>query len=182
MAPYPLKFIQRDHCCDDTDHRLSYIYTFYSPETKLKYVLRAEYFCTNTFAIKFYAKRDRSLPNKYSRIVNRGDAVNILLAAGKVIEPLLEEYPKANFALAASRSFDSATNTVEPYEKNQRFRIYQELIMRYVGLDIFEHITYENISCYLLLNKRNDDLEAKREEVENSFRNTYDELLNVQLD
>lgn len=99
-----------------------------------------------------------------------------------MIEPLLEEHPKASFALAASRSFDSVTNTIEPYEKNQRFRIYQELIMRYVGLDIFEHISYEKISCYLLLNKNNYNLEAKRDEIENSFRNTYDELLNVPLD
>jgi hypothetical protein len=145
-------------------------------------VLRAEYFCTNTFAVKFYAKKHRGLPNKYSKIVNLGDALNILLTAGKVMDPLLEEYPKASFALAGSRSLDPVTNTVESYERNQRFRIYKELIMRYVGIDTFEHILYEEISCYLLLNIKNDDLQAKKSEIEESFKNTYDELLNFDID
>jgi hypothetical protein len=182
LAIYSLKFIQRDKCWDDTDHQFTYIYTFFSPRTKLKYVLRAEYFCTNTFAIKFYAKRDKRLLNKYSRIVNRGDAKNILLTAGKVIEPLLREYPNASFAFAGARSLDPVTNTVESYEKNQRFRIYKELIIRYVGVSTFEQISYDKISCYLLLNKKNNDLEGKRKEIEESFQNTYDELLNVNID
>jgi hypothetical protein len=179
---YPLTFVQKDHCRDETDHLSTYIYTFFSPPTKLKYVIRAEYFSTNTFAIKFYAKRDKKLPAKYSRIINRGDAVNILLTAGNVLPLCLEYFPSASFALAGSRSFDPFSNTVESFQRNQRFRIYSELIKRYVGTELFEHISYEQISCYLLLNKKNTDLETKRVEIEESFKNTYDELLNVEFD
>ncbi len=182
MAGYSLKFVQRDRCRDKSDHEFTDIYTFFSPQTKLKYVLRAEYFCTNTYAIKFYAKRDRSHPNKYSRIVDRGDTKNILLTAGNVIERSLDYISDVSFALAGSRSFDPVSNRIESYKRNQRFRIYRELLVRHIGDSTFEHIAYDEISCYLLLNKQNDDLAEKRNEIEESFRNTYDELLNVQLE
>lgn len=182
MPLYPLKFVQRDCCRDDSDHIYRYVYTFHSPVTKLKYVLYADYFTTDAFALKFYAKRDRRLVNKYSRIINRGDTINILLTVGQAIDYLLEEYTNASFAFAGSRSIDPNTNRVEPFSNNQRYRIYKELLIRYVGEDTFEHITYDDVSGYLLLNRLNKEMGKKRKEIENGFRDTYDELLNIEAE
>jgi len=175
---YPLKFIQKDRCKYETDHILSHIYTFYSPITKLKYVVRAEYFKTDTFAIKIYAKRDRRLSDKYSRIIDKGDVRKILLTVGSVIDNLLKVKPYSSFAFASSRSIDRKSNKIEPFENNQRFRIYTNLIPRYIGNSTFEHIVYVSISSYLLLNKHQPDLETKRYEIESSFKSTYNDLLN----
>jgi len=178
MRVYPLKFIQKDKCWDNTDHISTYIYTFFSPVTKLKYVVRSEYFATNTFALKFYAKKDRRSREKYSRIINKGDVFNILLTVGSVIEVLLKIEPLASFAFASSRSIDRETNRIEPFPNNQRFRIYASLIPTYIGDETFDHILYKSISSYLLLNKKNQDLESLRLQIEKSFQLTYNDLLN----
>ena len=176
---YPLKFVQKDICRDDTDHEHSLIFTFYSPKTGLKYVLRAEYYSTDTYAIKFYAKRDRRNNNRYSKIINRGDVKNILLTAGQLVRILLDKNSTSSFAFSASRTLDPIDGTVEPIEKNQRYRIYKTLIERFLGPETFKHLAYPDISCYLLINKKNVDLVKKQAEIENSFKTTYDDLLNV---
>jgi len=121
LRSYPVKFVQQDGCFDDSDHVYTRIYTFISETNKLKYVIRAEYFKTDTYALKFYPKRWKKRDNRYSIIINAGDAANILYTVGSLIPELLKASPKTSIALSATRSIDSATNRLEPIELNQRY-------------------------------------------------------------
>lgn len=57
---YNIKFIQKDTCKDGSDHLFTFIYKFFCADSKLHYIVKAEYHTENVFAIKFgSAKQER---------------------------------------------------------------------------------------------------------------------------
>ena len=119
---YELSFVQKKNI-RESNHIFTFIYKFYSPHTKLHYVVNADYHNEDVFAIKFYAKIHKKSDYKYSKISNKGDLINILLTAAKVIPILHKEYLTASFAFSGARSIDIDSQKVENYQLNQRFRI-----------------------------------------------------------
>lgn len=176
---YPLTFIQRQPCKDASAHLFTLIYKFYSPITKLKYILRADYHEQNVFGIKFYASCHKRSEHKYSKITNKGDVGNVLISCLNVIPIILKEYPNASFGFIGARTIDFASHTVEDYENTQRFRIYKELVRKKIGLKTFEHIEYQEISGYLLINRNSGDIDIKERNLIDMFTLTYRNLLDV---
>jgi len=172
---YELKFIQRDRCKDGSDHLFTYIYKFYSPHTKLNYILRAEYHKGDVFAVKFYCKKDKRSDFKYNKIINRGYALRILKTCLSLVIEILKDHPTANFAIYSSRSIDFSNpeKLTEGLEENQRYRIYKDYIKSRVGKKTFTHLDYPSISSYILVNNCNEDIELKEREILEMFDRTY---------
>lgn len=170
---YKLSFIQKRKCRDNSAHLFTLVYKFYSPVTRYFYILNADYHEGDVFAIKFYCKKDRHSDYKYSKIINKGDAGNILVTCAYVIPNLLKEYPSASFGFTGSRTVDVRSNKVEPFQNNQRFRTYKYLIALKFAAKTFAHFAYEKISSYLLVNKKNADIEAKERELVKMFAEIY---------
>ena len=173
---YPIRFIQCEPCKDGSAHQFSLIFKFFSPVTCYHYIVRAEYHTNHFFAIKFYCKKDRKSDFKYSKIVNRGDLGNILATSASVIPSLLVQFPKVSFVFAAARSVGRKNKPLEGYSLTQRFRLYAYLMPLRFGPETFEHISYPNISCYMLYHK---NAPKQRLEIEDILAETYDGLLNV---
>ena len=176
---YSLKFIQKDWCTDKTSHLFTCIYKFYSPRTRLQYILRADYHEEGVFAIKFYVQQHSKSDHKYSKVTNKGDVANILATCIKVIPILLKEYPEASFGLLGGRSIDKKASKVESYEENQRFRIYRTYASKKIGTKTFTHIEYTSISAYLLINNSCSNIEEKEARIKKMFIETYPDLLNL---
>lgn len=176
---YELKFIQKRPCKDESEHKFTLIYKFYSPNTGLHYVLNADYQTYDVFGIKFYCKKDKTSDFKYSKIVNKGDVGNILITCAKIIPLLLEQYPTASFAFAASRSVDSKNKLVEQYQMNQRFKTYAQVASKKIGTLTFTHFEYPEISSYLLVNNYYGNVSAAERNIVNMFTKTYITLLDV---
>lgn len=51
---------------DQSDHLFTNVYRFKSTETKLTYIIRAEYHSEEVFGIKFHAKAHQKSRRKYS--------------------------------------------------------------------------------------------------------------------
>jgi len=166
-------------CNDDTAHQFTLIYTFFSPVTKYKYVLSADYHEEDVFAIKFYCKKDKHSKYKYSKIVNKGDLGNILLTCLSVIPLLLIQYPTASFTFIGSPTLDPKSKKLEPPVNNQRFRIYASIVAKRIGAFTFSHKEYPHISGYLLLNNKSEDHEKKEATIKAMFQNTYDNVLDL---
>ena len=175
---YPLNFIQRQRVADSTAHQATYIYKFHSPVTGYHYIVRAEWHAGDIFAVKFYCKKDRKSEFKYAKIVNRGDIGNIIMSCAKVIPLLLQQFPAASFAFAASRSVDRHNQLMEVAEQTQRYKLYCYMIPVKFGTQTFEHITYDEISSYVLYNRHSP---ATLEHMEQMFRDTYPTLQQLQL-
>lgn len=169
---YPLTFIQQQRCKDTTPHLFTRVYKFRSPVTKYFYIVRADYHEGDIFAIKFYCKKDRRSENKYAKIVNRGDLGNIIMSCARLIPLLLESYPVASFAFAASPSVDSKGRK-EPINMTQRYRLYCYMIPRKFGGETFAHYAYDTISSYLLHNHASPN---SRETIEQTLISTYPTL------
>ncbi|MCW3109641.1 MAG: hypothetical protein JWQ09_4147 [Segetibacter sp.] len=170
---YILKFIQKQKCKDNSAHLFTLIYKFYSPVTRYFYVLRAEYHEGEVFTIKFYCKKDRHSDFKYSKIINKGDVGNILITCAHIVPILLKGYPLASFCFIGSRTIDMKSGKVEPVQNNQRFRTYKYLIASKFGTHTFAHFAYDAISSYLLVNRKNIDVEIKERELVRMFSETY---------
>ncbi len=174
---YPIKFIQKDRCRDDSAHLHSHIFKFFSPKTHYHYIIRAEYHQEEVFAIKFYCKKDRRSDFKYSKIVNRGDIGNIVISCLKVIPILLQEFPNASFGFVGARSYDRTGNLVEPISKTQRFIIWSEVVKKKIGQVTFSHFEFPEASGYLLLNRKSVISEAERIELmKRMFIDTYSDF------
>lgn len=171
---YPLKFIQKDRCKDNSAHKSTYIYKFYSPKTKLNYIIRCEYHLEDVFAIKFYCKKDKKSDLKYSLLVNRGDVANILITCLKVIPILLQKIPNASFAIIGAPRIDKIYE--EPSSNNVRFRVYSAIAKAKIGRVMFSHYHNEHISGYLLVNNHVDNVEAKKMAIQKMFTETYNEI------
>lgn len=152
-------FFQRDRHHDSTDHLFSFIYKFHIPETKSRYILRAEYHTGDLIAIKFYDKAYKHSQVKYNIKTNKGHFFKILLKCLDVAPLVLEKYPNSSFILHSSRSVDAKHKfrLTEELENNQRYRIYSYYVENRVGTATFTHIIYPTISSHLLVNNGHTD-------------------------
>lgn len=178
---YDLKFVQKKTCKDPTAHQFSLIYKFFSPKTKLVYVLSAEYHSEDIFSIKFYPKCYKHSDFKYNRIINKGDLGNILVTCAKVVPILLSEYPTASFGFIGSQTVEKRTQKTEPLDSNQRFRIYKHLTSVLFGTKTFEHFEYPSISGYLLINRINIPITNKERAIVKMFLSTYQTSIDLVL-
>lgn len=176
---YPLIFIQKQPCSDNSEHLFSLKYKFYSPKTKFWYILHADYHQNDAFAIKFYCKKDRHSEYKYSKIVNKGDLGNLIVTCAQVVPLLLAEYKTASFGFGAARSVDKNNKTVEPLNYNQRFNLYKYFAEQKFGTRTFEHFEYPQISCYLLVNRNCEGVLEKEKIIVGMFSNCYRTLPDV---
>lgn len=176
IIPFKLEFIQKASPGKGDAFDFSLIYKFYTDRTehyqRLKYIIRAELY-EDVFAIKFYAARDRKLDNKYNRIVKAHDykgALRIFITCASLIPMLREEYPKASFAVNGAESMDMESDKIESKSNNQRFRIYRTIALNLFGREAFEHIEYNNVSSYVLVNRTEcDDVQEKAESIKEMF-------------
>lgn len=175
QTPFELTFLQKEQVKDSSDHLFSLIYSFKSTDTKLRYILRAEYHVGDIFALKFYAKNHKLSDFKYSLMTNRGYSLRIFLTCAKLVPVLLHEYPGSSFGLIGSRSIDRKLNLIEPIPNNRRFKIYSALILELFGDQTFEHYDYPKISGYLLLNRSKDIIETKQK-IEKMFFENYSDI------
>jgi hypothetical protein len=95
----------------------------------------------------------------------------------KVIPLLLNDYPEASFGFIGSRTVDEISRKVESFINNQRFRIYRQLIPLKFGQKTFAH--FEQISGYLLINRRCDDIKRKEKELIRMLAATYNNLPDI---
>ena len=177
---YPIEQGQRKRIKDKSAHLFTCIYKFYSPKTKLIYIINADYHEHDVFAIKFYTKQHKHSKNKFSIITNKGDVTNILISCSKVIPILLGGYPNASFGFCASRTIDKLSKKIENFSVNQRFRIYRNFISALFGTKTFQHYEYTQISSYLLINKGNENVETAERNIVKMFSQTYVELPDIE--
>lgn len=181
---YELKFIQKDKCKDGSDHLFTYVYKFFCKETKLHYIIRAEYHNENIIALKFYCKKDRGSKYKYNKIINKGSFTSVIKILGTctaLIPDLLEKHPDCSVGLCSARSIDftNPKKLTENLQNNQRFRIYSQFIQDRIGNKTFTHIEYPSISSYMLINNNIDNIDQKEKQIKEMFERTYQTIPDI---
>lgn len=171
--PYKLIYVQKSSPHKDEDFLFAEIFKFFT-DKKIKYILRAEFYPENVFAIKYYAAYQRKLEYKYHIKTNNGNAHKIILTCGSLLPLMLKRFPEASFAINGAFSVDSQNELAEKIDKNQRYRIYSFFIDLKVGRKTFQHFVFEEVSSYLLINKLdNTDSIKKKDRIRKMFLSLY---------
>jgi len=171
--PYKLVHVQKSSPTLSEDFLFVEIYKFFTNKN-VKYIVRAEMHKENVFAVKYYASFQRKLDHKYQMLTVKGDAHKVILTCSMLLPILLSKYPTASFALNGSRTISPANNKVERMSNNQRFRIYSFFIDLKIGRQTFEHYVFEEVSSYLLVNKKtNEPTNIKKKKIMDMFLSTY---------
>ena len=176
---YNLKFIQKTAIKDGSSHLYKHIYKFKSEKTRLIYIVHADEHEHDFFAVKFYAKKDRKSDYKYSKIINKGDVVNILVTCIKVIPILLASNPLASFGFVGSRSLDEMSDKVESFSRTQRYRIYVRLVSTRIRHVTFTHFDYEAVSGYMLINNKHSNIDEVEAKLKRMLAETYSNITNI---
>jgi hypothetical protein len=110
---YELKFIQRDACREEESggHLFTFVYKFYSPVTKYRYVLLAEQYECYAFAVKFYCQKHSGHKYRYSITTNKGDVGNIMATCLSAVQEILRLFPEASFAFVGAPSYDKKSKS-----------------------------------------------------------------------
>lgn len=173
-TPYKINFIQKSSPSISDDFLFCEIYKFFTVD-KLKYIIRAEFFENNVICVKYYVARDRKREDKYSILTNRYNAHFIFSTCACMLPILLDKYPSHSFAFNASRTVNLKMDFREQCNNNQRYRIYERIITKYVGSKTFEHYSFSEVSSYLLINRIGcSDVELKKQSIRNMFLNLYE--------
>jgi hypothetical protein len=78
--------------------------------------------------------------------------------------------------MAGARTIDSVSKTIETYDNNQRFRLYNYILPKKVGQKTFAHFIYREISGYLLVNRKCGDIVKKEQELREMLVTTYSQI------
>lgn len=180
ISPYKSFFIQKASPSNGDAFDFSYIYKFYTDRTdeyqRLKYIIRVEAH-DSVFALKFYAARDRKLERKYNRILkahNYTRTLRIFLTCALLVPEILENNPNASFVINGARSIDIQADKIESKNNNQRFRIYKIISNMLFSRDLFEHFEFEEISSYLMVNRKCGDVNLEKDRIKEIFLDRYD--------
>ena len=138
-------------------YQFAYIYKLFAYSSKLdvflKYIIRAEAY-EECFAVKFYCSRAKHSPTPYSKVLNvfnASEVKKIIRAATEVIMLVLQIHPEASFFYSGASTNIQGIYT-EKEANNQRYRIYKELLKKYIAGGLFEIITYPGISASVFIN------------------------------
>lgn len=180
--PYNIQFIQKASPGIGDAFKYALIYKFFTqaystPEKfsdRLKYIIRLELHEHDVFTLKYYVARDRKRDDKYSKLTNNSHAQRIFVTCVSLLPQILHEYPNASFAFNASRTIDIRNNKAESLNENQRFRIYRAVVFHFIGDKTFEHYSFEEVSSYLLVNRKHNNTDMMKDLIRESFLSIYD--------
>jgi hypothetical protein len=84
--------------------------------------------------------------------------------------------------LLAQEQLTLFPKTVEDFENTQRCRVYSQIVRNTIGDQTFEHLQYESISRYLLVNRAAPDIDNQEALIRQMFTRTYINLLEYSLE
>ncbi|MDR2969554.1 MAG: hypothetical protein LBV32_08130 [Tannerellaceae bacterium] len=173
-SPCEIKFVQKSSPIKGDDFLYALIFKFFTTK-KLKYIIRAEYFKNEVYAIKYYVARDRRRDDKFYRLTNEFNAAEVFVTCASILPVILKCNPAASFCFNATRSREDKKDRIESMYRNQRFRLYMEVILRFIGVETFDHYSFEEVSSYLLINKLAcSDTEGRKDKIREMFLDIFD--------
>ena len=146
---YPFTFDMRDLRGVDDLMEYTLQYKFESAKSHHVYIVRAERYIKHAYCIKFYDCENAADKNKYSIKSGTFEVRTILYTIMNVMQHILEEDMDASFFFIGAED-----DKDERGRATRRFRVYHHFAASVVSDDSFEHFRYDDLSLYILVNKR----------------------------
>jgi len=156
----------------------------FNTQDKQTYLVEANQHEYDVFVVKFSRKSDRFSKNKYGILTNRHDARRILATIIAISKDIQDRIPSASFVFLGEPTIQEKSDRVEEEERmlTKRFRIYRTIAEALFSPDNWSHIRYDQISGYILLNRKKADSEEGIEgRIIKMLKDQYEDLDNVEL-
>ena len=180
MLDKPYKFRKASVTCDMTRPFIKKVITYVFQlddiaEKKHIYIVEAELYDYNIYAVKYYPKVLKQHKLKYNILTKHHKAGRIIATCMHIIYDIIRLDPLANIGFLASRTTDSVGEFKEGLRLTKRFRIYAQAFIDFFGPKTFTHFPDKNTSTYLLINNKNN-VQAVRNCSQDMFTKLYPKL------
>lgn len=124
-----------------------------------KYLVELEEYSNKVYALKFYLRKDKDSINKYKFLSREYDAIRIMNTIVSIGVGILSTNPEASFVFIGENSIG------EEKSNTKRYKLYKKIASKYFSPINFDHHYNEDVSSYILLNKKSPinigDIETK---------------------
>ncbi len=143
---------------DSGDLLETYIYSFKSPKTRMRYIAEVERYRYDLYAIKFYLKIHQNSSDRFTMLTNLYEARPVIYTCIAILVAIFRQNAKASFAIIGSptpKEIEREKRDARQKKENctQRFRIYSTLMSTFFSEFYFEHCASFRHSLYLMRNK-----------------------------
>lgn len=165
---YPFIFLMKDYQEANKDMLCCLQYRFKSTKTNHTYLVRVEQYRDNVYCLKFYDKSVSDSKNRYSLRTNTFEARTILYTIYRI---MLDVYKKD---LDASFFFIGAEDERDELgQATRRYRVYRQFVSTLVSNKIFAHFRSNELSLYMLINRKKTDIQKYAKKIEEEVRAAY---------
>jgi hypothetical protein len=126
------------------------------------YIVNLEKYESDFYVIKFYLKKHKLSPSKYSLLSGLQDMPRVMATCLKIMIDTYTKQPYASFGFIGANSLGEAENDTK------RFKIYRRIMESFFSPVNFTHYAYTEKSAYLLLNKKKEQVDLLHS-IENLF-------------
>ena len=153
---YPFIFQMIDK--NDSDEYLieTLQYRFKSEKSHHAYIVRVESYVNHAYCVKFFDKANINSKNKFSLRSNTFEPRTILFTIFRIMLDVLQRDERASFFFIGAEDEKDQKGMV-----SRRFRFYRKFVLSIVSDVHFEHFRRNDLSLYILVNKRFVDDTAK---------------------
>jgi hypothetical protein len=156
----------------------THFYTFKTVNNR-RYICEVHEYCHNLYVVKFFFKGHSDSKERFSFVVGgKGDLMDvysIFNTCTNICLKILSENKLASFGIVASNRLG------ENQYFNTRYKIYKQRIADGFPGTKFYHITSEEKSSYLLVNRENVDPFDTTEKILNLIIENFDEFANSEI-
>ena len=124
-------------------------YRFKSDKSHHAYIVRVECYKKHAYCVKFFDKANINSKNKFSLRSNTFEARTILYTMFHIMLDVLKRDEYASFFFIGAEDEKDQDGMV-----SRRFRLYRRFVLSTVSDDKFEHFRRNDLSLYILVNKR----------------------------
>ncbi len=171
-AGFDFSLIQRN-ILKNKDCISEYIFQFKTSEKK-RYIATVEEYTNKIFVPKFYPSKERNNPNRFSVLTNEYKSSRIIRTVINIMLLMYKEIPDASFAWIGVAT--SMKNKKEGKSFTQRYRIYKTVMLNFFNEENWFHYDDYITSTYLLINKRQKNVDIFLKNAIRMFTDIYPDL------
>lgn len=114
------------------------------------YLVRAELYPNNVYAIKYFLKAHKLSNKKYNFLTGLGGGSRIFATCLQIMIELYNKDPTVSFGIVGANLLEINKDS----DKNKRFRIYSSIFSRFFPPTLFVHNQDKSEAAYLLINRQ----------------------------
>ena len=171
-AGFEFALIQRN-IIENNDHVCEFIFQFKTKGRK-RYIVIVEEYLNNIFVPKFYPSTEKNNPNRFAILTNEYQSARVIRTIIDIMLFIYKISPEVSFGWLGVATL--LQHKKEGKSFTQRYRINKNVMLNFFNADNCYHYDDYRTSTYLLINKKQKDIQQFLEDTVRMFTDLYPDL------